>query len=37
MIEKVKQLEKVSHAMIRKVLSLEKDVMGNKNNSTKNN
>ena len=36
MVEKVKQLEKVLHAMIQKVLSLEYDIMGIKKNSTKN-
>ena len=36
MIEKVKQLEKVLHAMTRKVLSLEEEIMKIKKNTTKN-
>ena len=35
MIEKVKQLEKVSHAMTRKVLSLEEEIVQVKHNSAK--
>jgi hypothetical protein len=36
MIEKVKQLEKVVHAMTQKVLSLEEEIMKIKKNTTKN-